>query len=117
MFLGIKINYKLGTKLKLDTLKAVKIENKFLNFFCSTSIKMNLKLRKTSKNSSIRALRSKTVRLRKKVIQELKDLIYKQKEKNKSNNINIYRTFNRIGLKGIGKRQNLSNKNVNKVKI
>ena len=75
---------------------------------------MNLKLRRTSKNSSIRALRSKTVRLRKKVIQELKHLIYKQKEKNKSNN--ICRTVNPMRLKRIGKRQNLSNKDVNKVK-
>ena len=110
MFLGIKINYKLGTQLKLDTIKTIKSENNFLNFFCCTSIKMNLKLRGTGKNSSIRALRSKTVRLRKKVIQELKDLINKQKEKNKS--YNICRRVNRIGLKRIGKRQNLSNKDV-----
>ena len=42
---------------------------------------MNIKKRRTSKNTSISAIKSKTVRLRKKVIQELKDLIYKQNEK------------------------------------
>ena len=50
----------------------------------------------------------------KKVVQELKDLIYKQSGKHKS--CNIRRKFSRLGLKTIGKRQNLSNKDVNKVK-
>ena len=48
---------------------------------------MNLKARGISKNGSIRAIKSKTVGLRKKLIQELKELIYKQNEKHKSNNI------------------------------
>ena len=75
---------------------------------------MNLKTRRTSKNAKLRSLKSKTVGLRKKVIQELKDLIYKQSGKHKS--CNIRRKFSRLGLKTIGKRQNLSNKDVNKVK-
>ena len=75
---------------------------------------MNLKTRGTSKNAKLRALKSKTVGLCKRVVQELKDLIYKQSEKHKS--YNIRRKFSRLGLKTIGKRQNLSNKDVNKVK-
>ena len=75
---------------------------------------MNPKVRGTSKNSSIRAIKSKTVRLRKKVIQERKELIYRQKEKNKS--YNTRRTVNRLGLKTIGKRQNLSKNDIEKVK-
>ena len=75
---------------------------------------MNLKVRVTSKNSSIRPKKSKTVRLRKKVIQELKDLIYKQNEKHKS--YNIGRKINHLGQKRIGKRQNLSNEDAKKVK-
>ena len=47
---------------------------------------MNLKTRGTSKNAKLRALKSKTVGLRKKVVKELKDLIYKQSEKHKSSN-------------------------------
>ena len=75
---------------------------------------MNPKVRGTSKNSSTRAIKSKTVRLRKKVIQELKELIYRQKEKNKSHNTR--RRVNRLGLKTIGKRQNLSKNDIEKVK-
>ena len=73
-----------------------------------------MKLRRTNKTAKLRTLKSKTVGLRKKVVQELKDLIYKQSEKHKS--YNIRRKFSRLGLKTIGKRQNLSNKDVNKVK-
>ena len=42
---------------------------------------MNIKKRGTSKNRSVSAIKSKPVRLRKKVIQELKDYICKQNEK------------------------------------
>ena len=55
---------------------------------------MNLKARGTSKSSSIGALKLKDVRLCKKVIQELKDLIYKQNEKCKS--YDIRRRFSRL---------------------
>lgn len=78
---------------KINHHKSHKIENKF----CMLFIKMNPKVRGTSTNSSIRAIKSKTVRLRKKVIQELKELIYRQKGKNKS--YNTRRTVNRLGLK------------------
>ena len=114
MLLVIKINNKLGVWLKLDTVKAIKLKINFLCFFICSSIKMNPKVRGTSKNSYIRAIKSKTVRLRKKVIKELKELIYKQKEKNKS--WNTRKRVNLLGLKTIGKRQNLSKKNIEKVK-
>ena len=75
---------------------------------------MNLKTRGTSKNSSIRAIKAKTTTLRKTVIQELKELNCKQKEK--SGLYNIRRKVNRIGLKTVSKTHNLSNKDVKKVK-
>ena len=45
---------------------------------------MNLKTEGTSKNSSIRAIKARSTQLRKNVIQEIKELIYKQKGKSKS---------------------------------
>ena len=92
---------------------------------------MKLKVRGTSKKSSIRASKSKIndwrkklikernekiqiTGLRKKLIKELKELVYRQTEKNKS--YNIRRTVNRIGLKKIGKRQNLTSKDIKNVK-
>ena len=92
---------------------------------------MNLKVRGTSKNGSIRANKSKInesreklikernekiqiTRLRKKIIKELKDLVYRQTEKHKS--YNTGRRVNRLGFKKIGKRQNLTNKDIKKVK-
>ena len=92
---------------------------------------MNLKVGGTSKNGSIRANKSKInesreklikernekiqiTRLRKKIIKELKDLVYRQTEKHKS--YNTGRRVNRLGLKKIGKRQNLTNKDIKKVK-
>ena len=82
---------------------------------------MNLKVRGTSKNGSIRASKSKinelrkklikerkekiqTTRVRKEIIKELKELIHRQPEKQKS--YNIRRRVNRLGLEKIGKRQN-----------
>ena len=92
---------------------------------------MNPKVRGTSKNSSIRATKSKINELRKKlikehnekrqitglckkIIKELKDLVYRQTEKHKS--YNTHRRVNHLGLKKIGKRENLTNKNIKKVK-
>ena len=92
---------------------------------------MNLKVRGTSKNGSIRANKSKInelrkklskernekiqiTGLRKKIIKELKDLVYRQVDKHKS--YNTLRRVNRLGLKKIGKRQNLTNKDIKKVK-
>ena len=102
----------------------------FKLFICS-SIRMNLKVGGTSKNGSIRANKSKInesreklikernekiqiTRLRKKIIKELKDLVYRQTEKHKS--YNTGRRVNRLGFKKIGKRQNLTNKDIKKVK-
>ena len=82
---------------------------------------MNLKVRGTSKNGSIRASKSKinelrkklikerkekiqTTRFRKEILKELKELIHRQPEKQKS--YNIRRRVNRLGLEKIGKRQN-----------
>ena len=92
---------------------------------------MNPKVRGTSKNGSIRANKSKInelrkklskernekiqiTGLRKKIIKELKDLVYRQVDKHKS--YNTLRRVNRLGLKKIGKRQNLTNKDIKKVK-
>ena len=92
---------------------------------------MNPKVRGTSKNSSIRATKSKINELRKKlikehnekrqitglrknIIKELKDLVYRQAEKHKS--YNTCGRVNHLGLKKIGKRQNLTNKDIKKVK-
>ena len=75
---------------------------------------MNSKPRRISKNSSIRTIKSKTVGLCKKLIKELKKLIYMQNEKHKS--YNICRRVNRLGLKEIGKKQNLSYNDVKKIK-
>ena len=92
---------------------------------------MNLKVRGTSKNGSIRANKSKInelrkklskernekiqiTGLRKKIIKELKDLVYRQVDKHES--YNTLRRVNRLGLKKIGKRQNLTNKDIKKVK-
>ena len=85
---------------------------------------MNLETRGTSRNDSIRAtksrineLRKKLIKernkkvqitgLRKKIFKELKELIHRQTEKRKSYNIRT--RVNRLGLKRIGKRQNLLN--------
>ena len=85
---------------------------------------MNLETRGTSRNDSIRAtksrineLRKKLIKernkkvqitgLRKKIFKELKELIHRQTEKYKSYNIRT--RVNRLGLKRIGKRQNLLN--------
>ena len=92
---------------------------------------MNPKVRGTSKNSSIRANKSKINELRKKlikernekiqitglrrkIIKELKELVYRQTEKHKS--YNTCRRVNRLGLKKIGKRENLTNRDIKKVK-
>ena len=92
---------------------------------------MKLKVRGTSKKSSIRASKSKIndwrkklikernekiqiTGLRKKLIKELKELVYWKTEKNKS--YNTRRRVNRIGLKKISKRQNLTSKDIKKVK-
>ena len=92
---------------------------------------MNLKVRGTSKNSSVRAnksrineLRKRLIKehnekrqitgLRKKIIKELKELVYRQTEKHKSDNTR--KRINRLGLKKIGKRKNLTNKDIKKVK-
>ena len=92
---------------------------------------MNLKVRGTSKNSSVRANKSRINELRKrlikehnekrqitglrqKIIKELKELVYRQTEKHKSDNTR--QTINRLGLQKIGKRQNLTNKDIKKVK-
>ena len=81
---------------------------------------MNLKVRGTSKNSSVRAnksrineLRKRLIKehnekrqitgLRKKIIRELKELVYRQTEKRKSDNTR--KRINRLGLKKIDKRQ------------
>ena len=92
---------------------------------------MNLKVRGTSKNGSIRANKSKInelckklikernekiqiTRLRKKIITELKESVYRQTEKHEK--YNTRRGVNRLGLKKIGKRQNLTNKDIQNVK-
>ena len=92
---------------------------------------MNLKVRGTSKNDSIRANKSKInelckklikernekiqiTGLRKKIITELKKSVYRQTEKHEP--YNTRRGVNRLGLKKIGKRQNLTNKDIKKVK-
>ena len=92
---------------------------------------MNPKVRGTSKNGSIRANKSKINELRKKlikernekkqitglcrkIIKELKELVYRQTEKHKS--YNTRRRVNRLGLKKIGKRENLTNRDIKKVK-
>ena len=75
---------------------------------------MNPKVRGTSKNGSIRANKSKINELCKKLIKELQELVYRKTEKNKS--YNTRRRVNRLGLKKIWKRQNLTNKDIKKVK-
>ena len=51
--------------------------------------------------------------MRKKIIKELKELVYRQTEKHKS--ANTRRRINGLGLRKIGKRQNLTNKDIKKV--
>ena len=75
---------------------------------------MNPKVRGTSKNGSIRANKSKINELCKKLIKDLQELVYRKTEKNKS--YNTRRRVNRLGLKKIWKRQNLTNKDIKKVK-
>ena len=87
---------------------------------------MNLKVRGTSKNSSIRTNKPRKklikernekiqiTRLRRKIIKELKELVHRQTEKHKS--YNTRRRVNRLGLKKIGKRENLTNRDIKKVK-
>ena len=70
---------------------------------------MNLKVRGTSKNSSIRTNKPRKklikgrnekiqiTRLRRKIIKELKELVHRQTEKHKS--YNTRRRVNRLGLK------------------
>ena len=75
---------------------------------------MNPKVRGTSKNGSVRANKSKINELCKKLIKELQELVYRKTEKNKS--YNTRRRVNRLGLKKIWKRQNLTNKDIKNVK-
>ena len=75
---------------------------------------MNPKVRGTSKNGSIRANKSKINELCKKLIKELQELVYRKTEKNKS--YNTRRRVNRLGLKKIWKRQNLTNKDIKNAK-
>ena len=87
---------------------------------------MNLKVRGTSKNSSIRTNKPRKklikernekiqiTRLRRKIIKELKELVHRQTEKHKS--YNTRRRVNRLGLKKVGKRQNLTNRDIKKIK-
>ena len=58
--------------------------------------------------------KNKIKELRKEIIKELKELIYRQTERRKS--YNIRRRVNRLCLKKIGKRKSLSNEDVEAVK-
>ena len=58
--------------------------------------------------------KNKIKELRNEIIKELKELIYRQTEKRKS--YNTRRRVNRLCLKKIGKRKNLSNEDVEEVK-
>ena len=92
---------------------------------------MNTKVRGISKNSSIKANKSKVnelpkklvkkrnekiqiTGLHKKIIEEIKHLVYRQTEKHKS--YNTRRRVNRLGLKKIGRGENLTDKDMKKVK-
>ena len=75
----------------------------------------NIKLKNCTKKT-IKELneKSKIKELRNEIIKELKELIYRQIEKRKS--YNTRRRVNRLCLKKIGKRKNLSNEDVEEVK-
>ena len=75
----------------------------------------NIKLKNCTKKT-IKELneKSKIKELRNEIIKELKELIYRQTEKRKS--YNTRRRVNRLCLKKIGKRKNLSNEDVEEVK-
>ena len=75
----------------------------------------NIKLKNCTKKT-IKELneKNKIKELRNEIIKELKELIYRQTEKRKS--YNTRRRVNRLCLKKIGKRKNLSNEDVEEVK-
>ena len=74
----------------------------------------NIKLKNCTKKT-IKELneKSKIKELRNEIIKELKELIYRQTEKRKS--YNTRRRVNRLCLKKIGKRKNLSTEAVEEV--
>ena len=66
------------------------------------------------KNTTLKATKSNIIKLHKKLIKEPTDLFYTQAEKRKS--YANRRKVKCLGLKNISKKQNISNKDIRKIK-